>query len=226
MHRQLTRAIKIVWVRILTPPLQAQGLFHRHFSKHKYAYDALGLLPGNSQGEEKEVSKKGGMFTLSKDRGLKEPHGVFQNTGHKLIHHIASHIYGQEHGSGNNINASLVNVVMRAMERKRESEQWVKTRGKREVSMVIRWNKWDDSKSLFSVMMTRLNKPQVHPLWHLTTCRTVKTSPESGLLVTLKKIWLWNIPREKAHKSGDMYLCFSRHSDHLDLLHLKKTALG
>lgn len=58
MHRQLTRAIKIMWVRILTPPLQAQGLFHRHFSKHKYAYDALGLLPGNSQGEEKEVSKR------------------------------------------------------------------------------------------------------------------------------------------------------------------------
>lgn len=45
------------------------------------------------------------MFTLHKGRGLKEPPGIFQNTGHELIHHIASHIYGQEHGSGNNIKS-------------------------------------------------------------------------------------------------------------------------
>lgn len=34
-----------------------KGLFHRHFLKHKHAYDAFGSLTEDSQADEKEVNK-------------------------------------------------------------------------------------------------------------------------------------------------------------------------
>ncbi len=57
--------------QFLIAPHQAQGLFHRHFSKYKYAYDALGLLSEDSQGEEREVNKRRYIYIREAERGLK-----------------------------------------------------------------------------------------------------------------------------------------------------------
>lgn len=51
-------------VQFLIVPHQAQGLFHRHFSQHKYAYDALGLLSEESQKEGKEEDEQMEVYLL------------------------------------------------------------------------------------------------------------------------------------------------------------------